>query len=215
MFVELQISYILSQYHVNVQLIAPSRQDNPVSPWSIIRHKTHPSGNTASEASFHRIQQWINDCNLSHERCSDQSNAALPTRVLDLGKSNESIRLVETHGLSGSYICLSHCWGKSSTILCTRESYSRYQDSVSWDSLPLLFQDTVKICRMLEVQYLWIDKLCIIQHDEDDWSTEGSKMAQIFEGSFLTIGAAISRSDTDSLFFKNERHAASLKMLVR
>lgn len=64
---------------------------------------------------------------------------------------------------------------------------------------------------MLGVQYLWIDKLCIIQHDKNDWASEGSRMAQIFEGSFLTIGAAISKDDTDSLFFNDERHAPSLK----
>lgn len=39
-------------------------------------------------------------------------------------------------------------------------------------------------------------------------------MAQIFEGSFLTIGALISRDDTNSLFFKDERHAPSLKSHV-
>jgi hypothetical protein len=67
---------------------------------------------------------------------------------------------------------------------------------------------------MLGVQYLWIDKLCIIQQDADDWAREGSKMAQIFEGSFLTIGAAISRGDTDSLFFQDKKHAPSLKSHV-
>ncbi|KAH8728161.1 hypothetical protein GQ44DRAFT_593740, partial [Phaeosphaeriaceae sp. PMI808] len=58
--------------------------------------------------------------------------------------------------------------GGSSTILCTRETYGSYQNNISWDSLPLLFQNAVQICQMLGVQYLWIDKLCIIQHDDDD-----------------------------------------------
>ena len=64
---------------------------------------------------------------------------------------------------------------------------------------------------MLGVQYLWIDKLCIIQHDEEDWAREGSRMASIFEGSFLTIGAAVSPNDTASLFFRDTKHASSLK----
>jgi hypothetical protein len=67
---------------------------------------------------------------------------------------------------------------------------------------------------MLGIQYLWIDKLCIIQHDEDDWAREGSKMAQIFEGSFLTIGAAVSRNDTESLFTQDERRSSSLESYV-
>lgn len=64
---------------------------------------------------------------------------------------------------------------------------------------------------MLEVQYLWIDKLCIIQHDNDDWAREGSKMAKIFEGSFLTIEATMSKNDTKPLFFNDETYDPSSK----
>jgi hypothetical protein len=39
-------------------------------------------------------------------------------------------------------------------------------------------------------------------------------MAQIFEGSFLTIGAAVSGDDTESLFSQDERHSPSLKGYV-
>jgi hypothetical protein len=118
---------------------------------------------------------------------------------------------VETCGLSGPYICLSHCWGGSSTILCTKETYGSYKNNIPWTSLPLLFRNTIEICRMLEVQYLWIDKLCIIQHDTDDWASEGSRMAHIFEGSFLTIGATMSKNDTKPLYFKDERYDPSSK----
>jgi hypothetical protein len=143
--------------------------------------------------------------------CSKLSDIALPTRLLDLGVSNDSIRLVETTGLTGPYICLSHCWGESSTILCTKETYGSYENNIPWISLPLLFRNTIEICRMLEVRYLWIDKLCIIQHDNDDWAREGSRMAQIFEGSFLTIGATMSKDDSKSLFFREEKHDQSSK----
>jgi hypothetical protein len=101
--------------------------------------------------------------------------------------------------------------GGSSTILCTKETYGSYKNNIPWISLPLLFRNTIEICRMLEVQYLWIDNICIIQHDNDDWASEGSRMAEIFEGSFLTIGATMSRNDTEPLFFKYERYDPSSK----
>jgi hypothetical protein len=184
------------------------------SQWSLIEHSSDTSGDTASEAAYRRIRQWIYDCETNHEQCSSRGNAALPTRLLDLGQSNDSIKLVKTDGLSASYICLSHCWGESSTIMCTRETYSSYQNNIPWAILPPLFQDTVKICRRLGIQYLWIDKLCIIQHDENDWASEGSRMAQIFEGSFLTIAAAASKDDTDLLFVKDNIHFPSSKIHV-
>ena len=39
-------------------------------------------------------------------------------------------------------------------------------------------------------------------------------MAQVFEGSFLTIGTAISRDDTSTLFFEDKRHFPSLRSYV-
>ncbi|KAF1976702.1 HET-domain-containing protein, partial [Bimuria novae-zelandiae CBS 107.79] len=173
----------------------------------------HLSGNTASEANFHRIRQWIQKCESGHNRCSNQSNTVLSTRVFDLRESNDSTRLVETRGLSGPYICLSHCWGGGGggLLLLFFFLFFFFFNNIPWVSLPLLFRDTIEICRTLGVQYIWIDKLCIIQHDKNDWASEGSRMAQIFEGSFLTIGATISKDDKKSLFFNDERNAPSLK----
>ncbi|KAF7671156.1 hypothetical protein GT037_010717 [Alternaria burnsii] len=39
-------------------------------------------------------------------------------------------------------------------------------------------------------------------------------MAQVFEGSLLTIGAAISKGDKDSLFFQDKMRTASLRKHV-
>ncbi|KAF2181898.1 hypothetical protein K469DRAFT_507319, partial [Zopfia rhizophila CBS 207.26] len=52
----------------------------------------------------------------------------------------------------------------------------------------------------LRVKYLWVDKLCIIQHDKSGWIKEGSKMADIFGNSFITLAASKARDNTGSLF---------------
>lgn len=155
------------------------------------------------------MQRWIEQCIADHRRCSHNNDAPLPTRVIDLGDSNEAIRLLETHNMCGKYICLSHCWGESPTILSTRERYKVFTNNIPWNSLPPLFRDAIEVCRILKVRYRWIDKLCIIQHDKEDWAREGSRMAQIFEGSFLTIAALSSKNDKDPLFFKDEKYAPS------
>jgi Heterokaryon incompatibility protein (HET) len=36
------------------------------------------------------------------------------------------------------------------------------------NALPKTFQDAVAITQMLNIRYLWIDSLCIIQDDVDD-----------------------------------------------
>jgi len=51
------------------------------------------------------------------------------------------------------------------------------------------FQDAVTFTRWIGIRYLWIDCLCIIQDDEEDWEKESAKMASIYSGAFLVLGA--------------------------
>lgn len=43
------------------------------------------------------------------------------------------------------------------------------------------------ICRFLGVQYLWIDSLCILQGDSDDWEDQAARMDVIYGNSLFTI----------------------------
>ncbi|PQE03115.1 heterokaryon incompatibility protein [Rutstroemia sp. NJR-2017a BVV2] len=58
------------------------------------------------------------------------------------------------------------------------------------------FQNAVQITRALGLRYLWIDSLCIIQDDKDDWQFESAKMANIYLGSCVTIAATASFDST-------------------
>jgi hypothetical protein len=46
----------------------------------------------------------------------------------------------------------------------------------------------------LGLRYIWIDSLCILQDDARDLSREIAKMADTFQGAFVTISAASSSS---------------------
>lgn len=68
------------------------------------------------------------------------------------------------------------------------------------DKLPKTFQDAVHLARVLEVRYLWIDALCIVQDDVEDWKAEAGRMAEIYANSHLTISATASKDPTGGLF---------------
>lgn len=53
--------------------------------------------------------------------------------------------------------------------------------------------------RELGVEYLWIDRLCIIQADENDFKTQTSKMHEIYGNATLTIAAASAASEKDRI----------------
>jgi hypothetical protein len=45
-----------------------------------------------------------------------------------------------------------------------------------------------------------MDSICIVQDDPQDWIAESSKMAQVYQNAFLTLGATSAANSTSGLF---------------
>jgi hypothetical protein len=75
---------------------------------------------------------------------------------------------------------LSHCWGKANFMKLTNESIRDFRQGISVETLPKTFQDAIKFARELEVRWLWIDALCIIQYDKDDWQEQSKQMHDVY-----------------------------------
>lgn len=142
--------------------------------------------------NFGRWRSWLDECVTSHMSCPISEATRLPTRVLDLRDfpSDARVSLMETHGMRGQYVTLSHVWGNKATIITTPGNYQRHCNGISIDELPLTFADSVRVASELGFDYLWIDTLCIIQGDDLDWRRESSRMASVYAYSALTIAAA-------------------------
>ncbi len=72
--------------------------------------------------------------------------------------------------------------------------------SIPMATLPKTFRDAVAVTRALDIRYIWIDSLCIVQDDLQDWEQEAAKMASVYEGKFPTIAAADSLDCGGGLF---------------
>ena len=136
---------------------------------------------------------------MHHEYCTpptilkaDYSQTPLPTRVLDVGtlQTPGVIRLLEPKGRCGSYLTLSHCWGRLLPLTTTSKTLLVRKEGICSSLLPKTFLDAVSVTRQMGIQYIWIDALCIIQDDFNDWEREASKMASIYANSYLTIAAS-------------------------
>lgn len=135
-------------------------------------------------------QHWIQSCSADHAECPSVKDTVLPTRVLDCSTTASEIHLIETGGLKGRYVTLSHCWGKSGKrkpIVTALDNIDARKNGIPLDQLPLTFQDSVIVVRKLGFRYLWIDSLCIIQGDSADWFRECKLMARYYSHSSLTI----------------------------
>jgi hypothetical protein len=99
-------------------------------------------------------------------------------------------RLFITEGATGKYATLSHCWGKIRFLTTTTESIKKYTTCIPFKKLTKTFQDAIIITRKLGLQYIWIDSLCIIQNDREDWERESTTMGLIYQCSEITIAAS-------------------------
>jgi hypothetical protein len=69
--------------------------------------------------------------------------------------------------------------------------------------------DAIIVTRNLQLNYLWIDALCIVQDDPDDWEREALSMSEVYTQSGITL-AATSSSDSDGgLFFPRQTGRAA------
>lgn len=121
----------------------------------------------------------------------------MPTRVIDVGSFDGCTlpRLLETNGLPGKYIALSHSWGRVVKPYTTRNNIECSREAIDFENLPKTFQDCIFIARQLEIQYVWIDSICIIQDDNEDWKREAKTMGLVYEKAYLVISASESPGD--------------------
>ncbi|KAK7935928.1 HET-domain-containing protein [Apiospora marii] len=182
-----------------------SSQAGIPNPWNLDLFKFPSQPSDDCLFNLARVRYWLDSCTSIHSRCGYYGDTVLPTRVLDVGPGTDSsIFLRESKGLCGRYICLSYCWGNSTFTKTTRDNIESHKQGIILESLPQTFQDTIHVARALNVRFLWIDALCIIQQDVDcaDWKRECGNMANIYRNAYLTISATWANSPTLGLFPK-------------
>lgn len=102
------------------------------------------------------------------------------------------MRLVQSDERYGPYVALSHCWGPPNKrpIRSTKSNIHDFEKDIPWDTLPKTYQDAISIVRALHIPYIWIDSLCIVQDDRDDWLAESALMGSVYERAEFTIAAS-------------------------
>jgi len=162
----------------------------------------------SSDQCISLARQWMSECERDHALCRRWSSSiSLPTRVLDVGSERQSPRLVESLGRTGRYAALSHCWGKAQSLTTTTENFSDHIVAIQLDLLPKTFREAVLLSRQLDLQYIWIDSLCIIQDSKADWDTESAKMAEVYAGAAVTIAATSAKDGSEGIFVAKDEDA--------
>lgn len=178
-----------------------------------------PSLDTGSETSLAWAKERIHDCRHNHSQCHSRSTTSpahepyVPSRLLYIPPCpNEGIalRLRESVPSNTRYVALSHCWGNKDKWPCwitTKVNYESQLKHIPWNVLSQTFRDAAIFARKLELEYIWIDSMCIIQGDEKDWQREATQMSSIYSNAYVTFAALHARDSHEGLFSQRAPHS--------
>jgi hypothetical protein len=123
-------------------------------------------------------------------------------------KDSTTVKLVESHGIVRTYCALSYCWGPKDKqpLRTVHENYNRHVIGIALDKLPKTFQDFVLLARGIGVDYVWIDSLCLMQDDEQDWKSQAKTMDAVYRNATLVVAAAGAEDSTKGLFITDRPH---------
>ncbi|KAI0440371.1 heterokaryon incompatibility protein-domain-containing protein [Xylaria telfairii] len=164
--------------------------------------------NTRSERSFDVARSWLTDCceeRDMHARKTpiEKPSYDPPSRLIDLAGNQFILKEVcATEFKPEAYCTLSYCWGDhlNPYWITKKSNLQDRKTGFNPSELPKTLRDATAIAQQLGIRYIWIDSVCIVQDDRDDWALEGSKMAGIYRGSRLSIAACSSDSSTKGIF---------------
>ncbi|KAK7562584.1 heterokaryon incompatibility [Phyllosticta citricarpa] len=102
---------------------------------------------------------------------------------------------------------LSHCWGTKpagTKMKLSADTFQALRQGILLGSLPKAFRDAFEIVALLDLRFLWIDRLCIFQDSKEDWTTESALMHEVYRHSFLNISAHADSDDEEGCFISRE-----------
>ncbi|KAK4459666.1 heterokaryon incompatibility protein-domain-containing protein [Cladorrhinum samala] len=196
--------------HVAADEGTPAKTSNDVS-GDIITSPLSLSDMPAIKARYEHCYKNHPACRVTLSRADeiDAKNTKLPARLIRVEflkeKAGVELTLCETEGKSGTYIALSHRWDDHTfTSRTTKANYvcqqalcghQRSDPDCIRATFPPLYHDAGLIAHNLGISYIWIDSVCIIQDDNDDWKKESVRMADYYQHAWLTIASTTTADD--------------------
>ena len=139
------------------------------------------------EINYREITDWIDQCKHSHSGCQHaRSTRPLNCRVIDC-RTRKLVPLSKHM----EYITLSYVWGPSDK---KKVKSAQYRCSLP-SQTPRTIEDAIIAVTSLGYNFLWVDRYCIYQDDDEDKHAQIANMDQIYANAVVTIVAVAGDHD--------------------
>lgn len=137
----------------------------------------------------------------------------MPIRLLRIfpssnGSSGDVVRFVDPKSLEEvaglKYSTLSYCWDGKPDLELTTGTMSSVTNGIETCQLSRTIEDAIWVTKILGMEFIWVDSLCIIQDSPEDWAREALRMSDVYRNCFFSIAARAASSAKDGLFCKRD-----------
>lgn len=155
------------------------------------------------------VRKWMKTCRENHPKCRVKHKSFTPKRLIRI--SGQDISNTPCNPLSQfrfpddptlklvepiepvPYTALSYCWGRSHSqwVTTTTATLADRKHDIPFSTLPRTIHDVIMFARLLGFEYIWIDALCIIQDDPEDWMAEAARMGDVYGAAELVLSANV------------------------
>jgi hypothetical protein len=141
---------------------------------------------------FDLMARWLKRCDEKHEHESG---------LLPYHRELDELRFIDVQNQCiiqrkhiERYAALSYTWGSRKQYCLTRETVADLEGKGSLARLSKALgptvMDSIQVCRSLNISYLWIDALCIVQDDAESKHAQIQNMDYIYANAYFTLVAA-------------------------
>lgn len=172
-----------------------------------------------TKAVYDQVKSWADACHRLHSECGNLNwSIRNPTRLLHITSASH-VQLVSARQYMGlvRYAALSYCWGSPDDeqiqLGRTTDGNFAYRQSRPFPitDLPATIRDAITMTRGCGLEYIWVDSVCIIQENVDDWFTEANRMHEVYANAYFTICAASVDSASAGLFHTRQAWKYSIE----
>jgi hypothetical protein len=134
--------------------------------------------------------------------CAVRQSVSLPTRLISTRGDTARLEITQDWQSTPPYATLSYCWGKLDFVKTSKSNLKEFLVEIPYHQLPQTFKDAIRVAQVLEIDYIWIDSLCIIQDSDIDWRKESSRMSEVYGNSYINIAASCATDPGQGCFLK-------------
>lgn len=139
-------------------------------------------------------QKWFRECSSTHDCDQHRDTKFRPTRLVEVvwgSRNSPQWRIVQANECpevhQHEYATLSHRWPSQGMVSLVQDNLLSFKLPQAQEKLPDRWQQALDMARVLQLRYIWIDSLCIIQDSVEDWRRESLTMNKIYKNSTLTF----------------------------